>query len=223
MRVALGASRVRLLRQLLTESVLLAVAGAALGLALAASISALLVRLVPTALSRTAQLQLDLPVLGFTAAISFVTALVFGFGPAWHLSKTEIGEALKQGGAAGAGRSHNRLRNTLVVAEVAIALVLLIGAGLLVGTVARMKSADPGFRAADILTMRVSPRYADVGRREQFYQEAIERIRTLPGVVSAGFVNQLPFLGDGQTGALTIEGRQIPNDEADALYRVTAR
>jgi putative ABC transport system permease protein len=222
MRAALGAGRIRLLRQLLTESILLAVAGAALGLALADSLSTILPHLVPRALSRTVSPHLDLPAFGFAAAISLLTALLFGFGPAWHLSNTQIGEALKQGGAAGAGRSHGRLRNLLVVAEVSVALLLTIGAGLLIRTVTLMTRADPGFQPAGLLTMRIAPRYADPVRRDNFYREALERIRALPGVVDAGFVNQLPFKGAGQTGALEIEGRQIPEEEADAEYRATA-
>ncbi|HWS54264.1 MAG TPA: ABC transporter permease [Pyrinomonadaceae bacterium] len=219
-RVALGASRWRLVRQLLTESVLLAAAGGALGLVVALWGVDLLVAAIPQAqLARMpylGQLALDPGVLLFTAALSVATGVLFGLMPALDASRADLQEAMKEGGRSSGTKSAGRLRGALVVSEIAVALVLLVGAGLLVKSLLRMLSVDPGFRTENLLTMRVNltpQRFADDAdgtRRAAFFEELVRRAGALPGVEGAAAVSNLPLSGDGGTGTPSVVGREAP-------------
>jgi putative ABC transport system permease protein len=193
-RAALGARRWRVLRQLLTESVLLAVAGGGLGLLLAAWGVDLLVQFAPTDLPRMAGIGIDWRVLGFTLALSLLTGITFGLAPAWQSMKTDLHQTLKEGGRTASDARGGRLRNAFVIAEVALAVVLLIGAGLLIKSLARLFAADPGFDARNVVTVQLLPREAYPGREQlmQFHAQLLERIHALPGVESACVVNELP-------------------------------
>ena len=214
LRAALGASRFRLLRQLLTESLLLSAAGGLAGLLVAQLSLGILTRLVPTGMS--SRLELSAPVLLFSVLLSLVTGVVFGLTPALRASKQTAVRS-------GAGRTDRRLRSVLVVAETALALVLLICAQLMIQTFLRLKAVDPGFRAENIVTARtpLPPRYADAARRDTFYHQVLERVTRLPGVVSAGYVTALPLTFKGGTRGFQIEGRAPVRGLGgrDALYR----
>jgi predicted permease len=199
-RATLGAGRSRLVRQMLTESVLLGLLGGGLGLLLAGWGTRLLVAAGPTNIPRLREIGIDLPVLGFTALISVLTGLLFGLAPALRASKMDLNESLKQGSQQmGVGLGRQLLRNGLVVCEVALALVLLVGAGLLLNSFARLIRVDPGFRAENVLTMRLSlPPYSYREGQEvaAFFRQVVERVRALPGVQAAAVVPHLP-LGRG--------------------------
>jgi predicted permease len=213
LRTALGASRFRLLRQLLTESLLLSAAGGIAGLLLAQLSLGILTRLVPSSMANSSRLELSAPVLLFSVFLSLATGVVFGLTPALRASKQTVVRS-------GAGRADRRLRSVLVVAETALALVLLICAQLMIQTFLRLKAVDPGFRAENIVTARtpLPPRYADASRRSAFYHQVLERISKLPGVVSAGYVTALPLTFKGGTRGFQIEGGP-PVRGRDALYR----
>ncbi len=193
-RAALGASRWRLLRQLLVESVLLALAGGGMGLLLANWGIDLLVKLAPANLPRLGGVSLGWTVLGFTLALSALTGIAFGIAPAWQGTKANPQEALKDSGRGATDARGGRLRNALVIAEVALAMVLLVGAGLLIKSLARLFASDPGFTAQNVLTMRLLPSETYPTRPElmQFYSQLIERVAALPGVESAAVLNDLP-------------------------------
>ncbi len=209
-RAALGAGRVRLVRQLLTESVLLALAGGALGLLAAlwgtSLIEAVGAQLVPW----LGHIALDGRVLAFTCAMSVLTGIVFGLAPAWRMSRPDLNETLKDGGrSAGAGASRSRLRSGLVVAEVALALVLLICAGLLIKSIVRLRNVDPGFEAKNVVTLSVwLPRasYPKAQDWHDIYGRVIERIEALPGVQAAGLTSTLPASGFDRR-SVELEGR----------------
>ena len=208
-RVALGVGRWRIVRQLITESVLLSVMGGACGLFVAAWSLAVLRQFIPEALTSAANVGLDGPVLAYTLGLSVVTGVLFGLVPAWQATRLDVVEALKQSGAR-AGSSHRRLQNVFVVAEVAMALVLLIGAGLLLQTFYHLRQIDLGFRAEHMLTLRTPlPRlhYADHARRMTFFQEALERVRAIPGVTATTYASHLPLAGRGGIYPIDIEGR----------------
>jgi len=225
LRSALGASRLRLVRQLLTESLLLASAGGAAGLLLAKLSLGILTRLVPAGMATSTRLELSAPVLLFSVFLALSTAVAFGLAPALCASKLDLNQGLKQtGGRSGAGRSDKRLRSALVIAEMALALVLLVCAQLMIQTFLHLKAVDPGFRAEDVVTVRtpLPPRYADASRRNAFYHQVLERVTRLPGVVSAGYVTFLPLTLKFGTRGFQIEGVP-PAPGRDALYRqVTA-
>jgi putative ABC transport system permease protein len=208
-RVALGASRARIVRQLLTESVLLAGAGGLCGLLVAGLSFAVLRQLIPSGLAASVALALDGQALAYTLGLSLMTGLLFGLAPAWQATRVDFADALKQGGARG-GTGHRRLQNALVVAEVALALVLVLGAGLLIQTFYRLRLVDAGFRVENVLTLQTRlprARYMDHAKRTVFFQQALERVRALPGVVSAAYVSHLPLSGRGGIYTLIIEGR----------------
>jgi len=164
-RAAMGASRFRLIRQLLTESVVLAVAGGALGLLISLWGIEVFVALAPQFLPKTNTIGLDARVLVFTLAITIVTGILFGLAPAFRASKTDLNDSLKEGGRSSAPGSRHRMRSTLVVTEVALALVLLVGAGLMINTVVRVLHADPGFHTDRLLTLEVrliGAKYLDI-------------------------------------------------------------
>src|SRR5262245_374514 len=210
-RSALGAGRLRIVRQLLTESILLSFAGAAVGLLLAAWSFSLLRRLIPAGLALSTSIEIDLWVLGFTLMITLCSGVVFGLAPAFHASKIDLIDALKQSGArAGSSGGANRLRNALVVIEVAMSLVLLTGAGLLIQTFFKMLNQYSGLRPENVLIMRTSlplSKYGDPQKRNAFYDQTLERVKSLPGVVSAGYTMSVPLDWKGGTSGFWIEGR----------------
>jgi putative ABC transport system permease protein len=207
-RAALGATRGRMLRQLLTESLSLALAGGLLGLLLAWWGVDALTRLMPATFPRMNEIALDLPALGFALLLSVATAIIFGLAPAWQGARCELQEALKES-ARGAGARRNRLRGALVTAEVALSLALLVSAGLLFRSFLRLRAVDAGFDAGGVLTMRLAPsgaNFREDPRYIDFYQKVIEKISAIAGVEAVGAINTLP-LSKGPTFAFRIEGR----------------
>jgi putative ABC transport system permease protein len=210
-RGALGAELLRLARQLLTECLLLATAGSAAGLLLASWITGLIGSLNSTnalgEMGRVAAITIDLRVLGFTLLITLVTGLLFGLLPALRLSRADLNVSLKEGGRGGL---HGRgLRNALMVSEVALAIVLLIGAGLLIRSFVKLLDVDPGYRAENLLTAKIAlpPRYRDNSQRAQFYERILQRLAALPGVTSVGATSHLPLTGYNMGATLRVEGR----------------
>jgi len=204
-RVAMGASRVRLFRQLLTESMLIALAGGALGLAVAGSGLGSLLAMAPRNLPRLSDIHLDGWVFAFTFLISILTGAVFGIAPALHVTKTNLSETLKEGeGRASAGASRRRLRQGLVIGEFALSLVLLTGAGLMIATFAKLMNTNPGFDTHHVLTMQfwmTGSKYTSTPEIMRFYRAVEQRIETLPGVTAAGVVAAgLPLERGGNNG-----------------------
>lgn len=217
-RTALGASRWQIMRQLLTESVLLFVAGGMSGALLAWWGLELLLSLSPTDIPRRAEIGIDLNVLGFTLGLSLLTGIVFGLFPAWQVSRTDRNDVLS-GRSTGATLSTKRFRNVLVVTEIALALVLLIGSGLLIRSFTKLLNVKPGFATENVVTFSVGwpQTYTDPQRRAALYQQLEARIKTLPGVVSAGATTRLPLLSptNNVTSYMTIEGR--PETEGNQI------
>ena len=226
-RTALGAGRARVVRQLLTESLLLAVAGGALGLLLAWWGVELLVAMSPRDVLDLGGVGVNVPVLVFTLVVSLLTGVVFGVVPAFEASRVSTSESLKDGTkGTTAGRRGGRLRGAFVVAEMALALVLLVGAGLMLKSFARLRSVDPGFEPDNLLTMRVNlpaRKYKEDPQVVAFTRQATERLAALPGVTAAGAVNYLPFAGPGAATNFKIVGRPDPppGEEPDTDVRVT--
>src|SRR5262245_30813017 len=214
-RAALGAGRWRVVRQLLTESLLLSLVGGLLGLLLAWWGTAALVKLIPEDLPRLAEVDIDRWVFGFMLLISVVTGVVFGLAPALQASKIELTEAMKEG-SRGAEGGRGRLRGALVVAEIAVALVVLIGAGLLLQTFRRLQQVDVGFDTHNILTATVELPDARYPKPEQvtaFYQTLLDRVKAMPGVEGVSAVVPQPLSGDSMVISFDIEGRNIPKGE----------
>jgi putative ABC transport system permease protein len=215
-RTALGAGRVRIVRQLLTESLLLSLAGGGLGLLLAMWGVDLLLAAVGNSVPNIllANVKLDGRVVGFTLIASVVTGLLFGLAPALQISKSNLNEALKEGGRSGSeGGARQRVRSFLVVAEIALSLLLLVGAGLLVKSFMNLTRADLGFDPDNVLTMRVAlpeARYKENAQIENFYRALMQRVQNLPGVESAGFTIGLPMNGGIESG-VTVEGHEVTN------------
>ncbi len=213
-RTALGASRDRLVRQLLTESVLLALAGGVLGLFLAFWGVRAIVAVNPANLPRAEEIGVDGPVMVFTLAISLVTGLIFGLAPALHTAAADLHGMLKEGGRGSAGdRSGQGLRRTLVVAEVALALTLLTGAGLLIKSFARLQGVDPGFEPDHLLTFNLAlppARYPSDTAQIAFFDQALPALAAVPGVRGVGATSVMPFSGGWTTGSFEIEGYQPP-------------
>ncbi|HEX8557508.1 MAG TPA: ABC transporter permease [Pyrinomonadaceae bacterium] len=214
LRVALGASRLRLVRQFLTESVLLAALGGVVGLLLAVWGVSLLKGFIPENISQVKAIAVDAKVLGFTLLVSLLTGLVFGLAPATQATGFNLNETLKEGGRdASSGSRGNRVRGVLVVAEVAVSLVLLVGAGLLINSFLRLRGVDPGFRVDNLLTMGVvlpQQKYPDHGRRTAFYADVIRRVEALPGVRGAAVTNWIPLVNQGDSVGVSIEGLPDP-------------
>jgi putative ABC transport system permease protein len=214
LRTALGASRLRLVRQFLTESVLLAALGGVVGLLLSVWGVTLLKSFIPENISQVKAIAVDARVLGFTVLVTLLTGLVFGLAPAFQASRFNLNETLKEGGRdAAAARGGNRIRGLLVVAEVAVSLVLLVGAGLLINSFLRLRNVDPGFRTDNLLTMSVvlpQQKYPDHARRTAFYTDMIRRVEQLPGVRSASVTNWIPLVMQGDSIGVTIEGQPAP-------------
>jgi len=209
-RSGLGASRSRIIRQLLTESLLLSTVGGILGLALAWWGTKALIAIAPPSLANLRDVHVSLPVLGFTIGVSLLTGIVFGLVPALEASRFNLQSSLKEGGKniGGSATSH-RFRNLFVVTQVALALVLLIGAGLLIKSLNKLQSVDPGFNPKGLLTMRVSlpdRKYDTDAKTVDFFSRALEQIKALPGVVDAGAIDALPFTVPHSGTSVDIEG-----------------
>jgi putative ABC transport system permease protein len=216
-RTALGAERRRIVRQLLTESLLLAALGGLMGLALAPFALREIVQAGNVALPRMANVKIDGWVLLFTIAISFLTGIVFGLFPAWQSARGTPYEALKEGGRTSSeGGSSGKVRQVLVICETALSVVLLVGAGLLLHSFLRVLGVDPGFHADRVLTMRVGLPQETYTKPEQvraFYREVLRRIDHLPGVQAAGATAALPLSGLGGSGTTTIDTQAVPLDQ----------
>jgi putative ABC transport system permease protein len=223
-RSSLGAGRGRLIRQLLTESVLLGLLGAVFGLILAKVGTSLLVGLSPNILPRAKEIALDTRALAFTGAIAVLTGLLFGLAPAIHMAKTDLMASLREGGRGNAiGFRNNRLRSLLVVGEVALALVLLSGAGLLMRSFYHLQSMDPGFDPHGLLTFRTNlpaAKYKTDESHTAFYSRALERLRAIPGVSSAGAAHIFPLSGSDYVLDFTQIGKPPvqPGNEPNASY-----
>lgn len=224
-RLALGASSARIIRQLLTESVLLAGLGGIAGMLLAYWGTDLIVALSPESLARVAETELDARVLAFTALISLATGIVFGLAPALLIANTNLAESLKEGRrGATASVQTNRARSVLVVAEVALALVLLIGAGLLINSFVRLQQVAPGFDPQQVLAFNVAPSADRTSTPQQladFYRELTAQLKVLPGVLNASVVFQLPLAGSGATTSVAIEGKEVhPADRPSVVIHM---
>jgi len=223
LRMALGAGRFRIVRQMLTESMLLALAGGTAGVFLAAWGIDLLVRFSGNDIPPTAKIGIDGVVLGFTLCVSLLTGIVFGLVPALPATQPEkLSETLKEGGRGGSSR--NRTRNLLVVFETAIAVVLLIGAGLLIRSFIRLQNVGPGFEAANVLTVRIDlPRekYNSPEKTAAFWSQLHDRIAALPGVEAVGMNTELPLSGQPNDTPFSVEGRPPvqPNQQFGADFR----
>ncbi len=227
-RTALGASRWRIVRQVLTESLVLALLGGGAGMLMAVWGGELLLALSPRALPRLKEINFDWRVLLFTLLVSIITGLLFGLAPACRAAKANLNEALKEGGkGASQGPGDDRLRRLLVIAEVAISIVLLAGAGLLIRSFQRLQAVDPGFNPRQLLTAEVSllsARYEGEEQMRQYFQQAIERLRGLPGVNDVAAVNPLPFGDSFIAYTFQIEGRPParPGEDSAADHRIVS-
>jgi putative ABC transport system permease protein len=213
-RAALGATRGRLMAQFLCESVILALAGGALGLALARGSVALVAQLGPASIPRLTQATVNGRVFLFAFAVSVLTGVLFGMAPAIQGSRANLNAALTEGGRGGtAGRAARRVRSALVVAEIALALLVLIGAGLLMQSFAQLRRVDPGFRPQGLLTLRLplgGGRNNAIERRVAFIRQVSDGVATLPGVRGVGAVSELPLTGLGLGSVFWIDGRPLP-------------
>jgi putative ABC transport system permease protein len=225
-RTALGANRGRLVRQLLTESALMAIGGGALGILLADWCFLFLKNLIPEDLSRTVALTLDFRVLAFALAISLASSVLFGLAPALQISGIDLNEVLKQGGRGNTGPRRSIFRSILVIGEVALSLVLLVGSGLMIESFSNMRGLNPGFRADHVLTIRMEvpdTKYGNFAKRTQFFQNVLERVRAIPGVKVAGFTSALPLTWKGGTTMFTPEHIVLPRGlVTDANNRVVS-
>ena len=228
LRLALGASRSRLTRQFLTESVLLAGLGGLGGLLFSYAGLNVLKAFIPPSISQAQAISIDGKVLIFTGLISLVTGLIFGLAPATQASNFGLSETLKEGGRdSSAGSRGNRIRGVLVVSEVAVSFLLLIGAGLLINSFLHLRKLDPGYRADHLLTMKVSlpeTKYPDKERRAPFFRELIRRVQTLPGVESVAVASNLPLTYSGDSMPIGVEGRPDPppDQSPDVILRVVS-
>jgi putative ABC transport system permease protein len=225
LRTALGAGRFRIVRQMITESVLLALMGGTLGTLLAIWGVDLLVTLSADNIPSTAQISIDATVLGFTLLISLLTGVLFGLAPALRTMNLNLTDSLKEGGRSGSeGARRNRTRSVLVVIESAVAVMLLVGAGLLVRSLIQLQNTSPGFDAHNVMTMGITlsrEKYSTPEKASSFFQELEGRVRGLPGVESVGLVTELPLSGQLNDMPFTVEGRPpVTIDQAfDADFR----
>lgn len=225
-RAALGASRGRIVKQLLTESVLLSLIGGTLGLLIALIGTQLLISISPESIPRLSEATIDLRVLGFTFGISTLTGILFGLAPALQASNPDLNETLKST-TRGSTANRNRVRSFLVVSEVALALTLLVVAGLLIRSFVRLQDVQPGFDAKNVLTMQMSlpqTRYPDEQKQAAFFQQLLPRIEALPNVAAAGVVNSLPLSGQGAGISFQIAGAPpaAPGEQLESQYRVAS-
>ncbi len=217
-RTALGASRLRIVRQLLIESVMLAISGGVIGLLLAIWAVSWVVSLGADAIPRVHEISVDPRVAGFTLLVSVVTGVLFGLAPAIQVSRPDLTDALKESGRSTAGLRRNRLRSVLVVSEVALCLVLLVGAGLMIRSFAKLNQVDPGFNPARVMTLGVTllrSKYPEDAQVAQVYSQILERAAAVPGVESAGAITDLPLTGSNTSDSFTIEGRPPIAKEAE--------
>ena len=225
LRLALGANRARLIKQLVVESILLSLIGGAVGLGLAYYGLDVLTRFIPKDVAHADTIAIDGKVLLFTLAVAVVTGLVFGLAPAAQASRFNLNETLKEGGRdSAAGVRGKRLRSSLVIAEVATSFILLIGAGLLINSFFHLRNLDPGFRADHLLALNVDlaeARYPDPQRRTAFFDELKRRLQNLPGVQSAAVAGNLPFTYNGDSMGIAVQGIPDPpiDEWPDVIYR----
>jgi putative ABC transport system permease protein len=217
LRLALGAARWRVTRQLLTESVLLALAGGAAGLLLATWGAGVLLRFAPNDLPRIHEIRLDERVLAFTFAVSLVTGILFGLVPALAASNPDLNETLKEGGRGGTGSAkRQRMRSAFAIAEITLALVLLVGAGLMLKSFLRLQHVDPGFNPDGVLTMRMMlpfETYQKPAQRGAFYKQVLERIKSAPGVESVSATSRVPLTQGNNSGTISGENSAVgPGD-----------
>ncbi len=214
LRLALGASRSRMTRQFLTESVLLAALGGGVGLFFSFVGLELLKRFIPANISQVQVISIDAKVLVFTLLVSIATGLLFGLAPAAQMANSDLNDTLKETGRDSAAASHgNRIRGFLIISEVAVSFLLLIGAGLLINSFIHLRHVDPGFRSEKLLTMKIAlpeTRYPDKQRRSLFYDELLRRVGSSPGVASAAVATDLPLTYNGNSVGISIEGRADP-------------
>jgi putative ABC transport system permease protein len=218
LRSAIGADRGQLVRQMLTESLALSTVGAMGGLLLAFWATRALTSLAVTGLPRADQIRLDAPALAFALGAALVTSVIFGLLPALHLSRVDLNDALKDGGKQQGAAAGRGARELLIVAEVAISIVLLVGAGLLIRSLWQLQQVDPGFAAAKVLAMEVAlptARYEE-GTQMPFYQNLEERVRTLPGVAAAGAINILPLSSNYDSRGVQVEDHPRPDGQGFA-------
>jgi putative ABC transport system permease protein len=195
---------------------MLSLVGGGLGLALGLWGVKLLVSLNDARIPRAQEIGLDLNVLGFALLVSLLTGLIFGLVPALQVSRTDLHETLKEGGRGGSGGVRHRVRSALVIAETALALVLLIGAGLLIKSFMRLQQVNPGFQPQGLLVMQLALpdfRYKEPRQRDAFYEQALDQVRALPGVESVGATTVLPLSGTNSSGSFQIEGRTVAPGE----------
>jgi putative ABC transport system permease protein len=226
-RTALGASRWRVMRQLFTESTILALAGGAVGLLIALWGLAAITKLLPADFPRLNEIHIDLRVLGFTLAASVLTGIVFGLAPALQISRSDVQESIRETGRGAAGSlRQSRFRQALIVVEVALSVVLLAGAGLLFRSFLRLQSVNTGFVSKQVLTAKLTPAgpgYINQADFAKFYDQVLEKVSAVPGVQDAGLINTLP-LDKGPTLAFRVDGRPIttPDKWPPANYRVVS-
>ena len=214
-RQALGAARGRLMRQLLTESLILALAGGVAGLALAYAALRLLMA-GAASFPRVTETRMDIGVLAFAMLVSLATGILFGLAPAFHSARHTTRQTLQEGSRGTAGGASQRLRSALAVAELALSLALLAGSGLLIRSFLRLQEIDAGFRPDGVLTMRISlpeQKYSKPEQTRAFYRELLDRVRQLPGVDAAGGASGLPLSGTGWSGTTTIDTQAVPQDQ----------
>jgi putative ABC transport system permease protein len=225
-RSAIGASRSRIVQQLLAESLLIAVSGGLLGLLAAHFGIELLIRFFADKLPRMGDIGLNGPVLGFTFALSIATGILSGLLPAWNMTKGDVNDALKQGlGHTDADTGNSKTRSALVAVEVALSLVLLIGAGLMLRSLWELQTMDPGFDEHNVLTLAVlvnKQQFTDPRQEAAFFNAVLQRVRSLPGVESAGAIDDLPLLG-GSSQPVAIEGHPTMalSEQPEVSVRVT--
>ena len=223
MRTALGATRTRLIRQMITESLLLASLGAAFGMAVAFIGVRALIALSPPALPRVSAISVDVTVFLFGLGITTLIGVVVGLVPAWQASRKDLHTALRQNSQRTAGGRH-WMRSILVIAEVSLAAVLLVSTGLLLRSMQHLFSVDPGFDTSHLLTMQVQEsghRFDKDAASLQFFTQALEQVRQVPGVLSAGFTTQLPLSGDADTYGVEFEGKNNEVGDPALRYAVT--
>ena len=222
-RAALGAGRARLFRQLLTESVLLSLAGGALAAPLAFAIVRGVIALGAGSIPRLDEIALDGVVMSFALGISALTGIVFGLVPAAHATTPRLFESLREGGRTSGTFLPRRFRNALVILEMALAVVLLIGAGLLLKSLYQLQKVEPGFNHESLLTMQFSlpaSSFREIPKRVVFYQRLLQELETLPGVESAAATTELPFGSNFVPHNFVIEGRPMePGTEPEIYYR----
>jgi putative ABC transport system permease protein len=225
LRLALGADRARLTKQLLVESVMLSMLGAMVGLALAYAGLRVLTQFIPADVAQAEMITIDGKVLLFTLAVALITGLIFGLAPASQAAHFNLNDTLKEGGRdSGAGPRGKRLRSALVIAEVAVSFILLIGAGLLINSFMHLRNLDPGFHADHLLALNVDlseTKYPDNPRRVAFFDEVVRRVQALPGVRSVAVAGNLPFTYNGDSMPIGVEGvpDPPPDQHPDVIYR----